>query len=203
MQQGSSGVNEEPFWIRDLQQTQSPGLKVPINIKQINYPVSILLIIACEFIIYILSDIRYSRNKSTLYLFTRFNLQCPNIPTYQPDDNGVVAHLGSSMQRCHPIIGSDARIRPAILDQVLDDFQMSLLAGQVERCGTILSLGVDNAAGKRNSKANKETKFLLWRLYVTTCPSITESLKHKWLGRNIIGVNCSSNSYIQACINMI
>lgn len=72
---------------------------------------------------------------------------CPD-RTYQPDDDGVVAHLGSSMQRCHPIIGSDARFRPAVLDQVLDDFQVTLLAGQVERRGTILSLRVDNTVGK-------------------------------------------------------
>ena len=76
----------------------------------------------------------------------------PDISTYQPCDDCVVAHLGRSMQRCHPVIGPDARICTTILDQVLDDLQMTLLAGQVERCGTILSLGVDNTVVKINSK---------------------------------------------------
>lgn len=70
------------------------------------------------------------------------------IPTYQPDDNSVVAHLGSSMQWCHPIIGSDTWICPTVLDQVLDNLQMTFLAGQVERCGTIFSLRVDKAVKK-------------------------------------------------------
>lgn len=68
--------------------------------------------------------------------------------THQPNDDGTVAHLSSSMQRRHPVVGSNARICPTVLDQVLDDLQMTLLAGQVERRGTILSLGVDNTASK-------------------------------------------------------
>ena len=72
----------------------------------------------------------------------------PDMQTYQPDDDSVVAHLGSSMQRCHPVIGSDARICPTILDQVLDNLQMTLLAGQVEGCGTVLCLRIDNTAGE-------------------------------------------------------
>lgn len=73
-------------------------------------------------------------NQCTLYLFDYCVL------TYQPDDNRVVAHLGCCMQRCHPIVGSDARVRPTIIDQVLDNLQVTLLAGQVEWRGTILSL---------------------------------------------------------------
>lgn len=34
---------------------------------------------------------------------------------------------------------------------------MTLLAGQVERRGTILSLGVDNSVGTSHRKVNKET----------------------------------------------
>lgn len=52
------------------------------------------------------------------------------------------------MQWCHPIIGSDAWICPTALDQVLDNLQMTFLAGQVEWCGTIFSLGVDKAVEK-------------------------------------------------------
>lgn len=74
--------------------------------------------------------------------------------TYQPDNDCVVAHLGSSMQRCHPVTGSDVWICSTIFDQVLDNLQMALLAGQVEWCGTIFSLVVDKASGKQNNKVN-------------------------------------------------
>lgn len=66
-----------------------------------------------------------------------------------------MAHLGSSMQRCHPIIGSNARIRSTVFDQVLNNLQMAFLAGQVEWCGTIFCLGVDKAVGKWISKENE------------------------------------------------
>lgn len=71
--------------------------------------------------------------------------------TYQPDDDGVVAHLGGSVQGSHPVVGPDAGLRPAVLREVLDDFQVTLLAGQVERRGTILSLRVDNTVGKQRA----------------------------------------------------
>lgn len=61
-----------------------------------------------------------------------------------------MAHLGCGVQRCHPIIGSDAWICPAVLHQVLDDLKVTLLAGQVEGRGTILCLGIDNS--KRDAK---------------------------------------------------
>ena len=86
-----------------------------------------------------------------------------NILTYQPDNDCVVAHLRSSMEWCHAIIGSDSRIRSTILDQVLDNLKMTFLAGQVEWCGTILSLGVDNTTGTDNGKVSQrliETRFL-------------------------------------------
>lgn len=69
----------------------------------------------------------------------------PNLcdSTYQPDNDSVVSHLGSSVQRCHPIIGSDMRLRPAVLHQVLDDLQVTFLTGQIKGCGTILCLGID------------------------------------------------------------
>lgn len=66
--------------------------------------------------------------------------------THQPDDDGIVAHLGGCMERGHPIVGAYVGVRSAVFDQVLDDFQVTLLAGQVERCGTILSLGTDGTA---------------------------------------------------------
>lgn len=91
-----------------------------------------------------------------------------------------MAHLGSSMQWCHPVIGSDAWIRPTILDQVLDDFKVALLAGQVERCGTILSLGVDNAAWneiRSNWKVNK-------RPTGRPCFYVVVCLRHSVIGRN-------------------
>lgn len=72
--------------------------------------------------------------------------------TYQPDDDSVMAHLGGGMQRCHPVIGSDAWLRPAVLHQVLDDLQVTLLAGQVEGCGTILCLGIDNTKRELKNK---------------------------------------------------
>lgn len=71
--------------------------------------------------------------------------------TYQPDDDGVVAHLGGSVQGSHPVVGPDAGLCPAVLHQVLDDLQVTLLAGQVERRGTILSLRVDNTGRKQGS----------------------------------------------------
>lgn len=71
--------------------------------------------------------------------------------TYQPDDNGVVAHLGSGVQGSHSVIGPDAGFRTTVFHKVLDDFQVTLLAGQVERCGTILSLRVDKTVGDENN----------------------------------------------------
>lgn len=68
--------------------------------------------------------------------------------THQPDDDRVVAHLRSSVERRHPVIGSDAGICLAVLEQVLDDLQVAFLTGQVERRGTILGLRVDEAAGR-------------------------------------------------------
>lgn len=59
-----------------------------------------------------------------------------------------MAHLRSGVQRRHPVVGSDAGICLAVLDQVLDDLQVALLTGQVERRGTILGLRVDEAAGE-------------------------------------------------------
>lgn len=70
-----------------------------------------------------------------------------------------MAHLSGSMQRCHPIIGSDARVSLAILDQILDNLQMTLLAGQVERCGTILSLGVYKAEGGKKKQTERQVVF--------------------------------------------
>lgn len=66
--------------------------------------------------------------------------------THQPDDDGVVSHLGGCMKRGHPIVGAYVGVRSAVFDQVLDDLQVALLTGQVERRGTILSLGTDGTA---------------------------------------------------------
>lgn len=71
--------------------------------------------------------------------------------THQPDDDRVVAHLRGSVEGRHPVIGSDAGICLAVLEQVLDDLQVALLTGQVERRGTILGLRVDEAAGRNES----------------------------------------------------
>lgn len=62
-----------------------------------------------------------------------------------------MAHLRSGVERRHPIIGSDAGIGLIVLDQVLDDLQVALLTGQVERRGTILGLRVDEAAERNES----------------------------------------------------
>lgn len=51
--------------------------------------------------------------------------------TYQPDNDSVMAHLGGSMQRCHPVIGSDPWFRHTVFHQVLDNLQVTFLAGQV------------------------------------------------------------------------
>lgn len=64
------------------------------------------------------------------------------------------------MKRRHPVIGSDAGIRLTVLDQVLDDLQVTLLTGQVERRGTILGLRVDEAVGIKESWFNMVGKFL-------------------------------------------
>lgn len=69
----------------------------------------------------------------------------------QPNNDRAVAHLRSSVERRHPVIGSDAGICPTLFDQVLDDLQVALLTGQVERRGTILGLRVDEAAGRDES----------------------------------------------------
>lgn len=71
--------------------------------------------------------------------------------TYQPDDDRVVAHLCSGVETRHPVTGSDAGISVTVLDQVLDDLQVTLLTGQVERRGTILGLRVDEAVGRKES----------------------------------------------------
>lgn len=64
------------------------------------------------------------------------------------------------MKRRHPVIGSDAGICLTVLDQVLDDLQVTLLTGQVERRGTILGLRVDEAVGRKESWLNMVSKFL-------------------------------------------
>lgn len=71
--------------------------------------------------------------------------------TYQPDDDRVVAHLCGGVETRHAVAGSDAGVSPAVLDQVLDDLQVTLLTGQVERRGTILGLRVDEAVGRKGS----------------------------------------------------
>lgn len=55
------------------------------------------------------------------------------------------------MKRRHPVIGSDAGICLTVLDQVLDDLQVTLLTGQVDRRGTILGLRIDEAVGIKES----------------------------------------------------
>lgn len=88
-------------------------------------------------------------------------MRASSVVTHQPDDDGVVAHLGGGMQGSHPVVGPDAGLCPAVLHQVLDDFQVTLLAGQVERCGTILSLRVDNTVGKQGPRKKGELSSLL------------------------------------------
>lgn len=66
-----------------------------------------------------------------------------------------MAHLRSSVERRHPVVGSDAGICLTVLDQVLDDLQVALLTGQVEGRGTILGLRVDEAAGSNESRVMK------------------------------------------------
>lgn len=68
--------------------------------------------------------------------------------TYQPDDDGVVAHLGCGVQRGHAVIGAHVGVSPAVLHQVLDDLQVALLAGEVQRGGTGLGLGTESAASR-------------------------------------------------------
>lgn len=71
-----------------------------------------------------------------------------------------MAHLRSGVERRHPVVGSDAGIGLAVLEQVLDDLQVALLAGQVERRGTILGLRVDEAAGReRKLGRGKKTRW--------------------------------------------
>ena len=82
----------------------------------------------------------------------RATMPCPG-STYQPDDDGVVAHLGCSMQWGHAVVGAYVGVGPAVLHQVLDDLEVALLAGEVQRGGTGLGLGTERAASRAQRRA--------------------------------------------------
>lgn len=66
--------------------------------------------------------------------------------TYQPYDDSVVAHLGGGVQWGHAVISTRVGVSPTILHQVLDDLQVALLAGEVQRGGPCLGLGTQRTA---------------------------------------------------------
>lgn len=56
--------------------------------------------------------------------------------TDQPHHHSLVAHVGGSMQAGHAILGPQMDISSAFIHEVLDNMQVPLLAGEVERGGT-------------------------------------------------------------------
>lgn len=70
------------------------------------------------------------------------------MPTYQPDDQRVVATGSSSVQRTHAVEGTQVHVGTAVLHQKLSQVQVALLAGQVERGGPTARPPVHAAVGK-------------------------------------------------------
>ena len=61
--------------------------------------------------------------------------------------------LGCSMQWGHAVVGAYVVVGPAVLHQVLDDLEVALLAGEVQRGGTGLGLGTERAASRAQRRA--------------------------------------------------
>lgn len=58
------------------------------------------------------------------------------ISTDQPHHHSLVAHVSSSMQAGHAIVGPQVDISPAVVHKVLYNMQVPFLAGQIERSST-------------------------------------------------------------------
>lgn len=53
--------------------------------------------------------------------------------THQPHHHSLVAHVSSSVQAGHAIVGPQVDVSPAVFHEVLHDTQVPFLAGQIER----------------------------------------------------------------------
>lgn len=55
-----------------------------------------------------------------------------SISTHQPHHHSFMAHVSSSVQAGHAIVGPQVDVGPTFVHKVLDDVQVTFLAGQVE-----------------------------------------------------------------------
>lgn len=56
--------------------------------------------------------------------------------TDQPQHDSLVAHVSSSMQAGHAVVGPKVDVSTTVIHEVLHNVQVPFLAGQIERGGT-------------------------------------------------------------------